>query len=246
MGSEEVLQPFNLNGVSLELYTVPGRTFQPNQTTNLVYGAVEVQKGDWGIEIGSGIGPGTIYLAQQSHLQVLYSVEAVREQCEVQRKNIDKYNLETKVRLLEGSLFEPLKQRHETEFADFIVSDVSGMTDIGVKLGWYPENVPCGGVDGTDNIATLLAQAPEYLDRVSPNARVYFPIVVQFSNGQKIRQIANDFFHNVQLKKSQDLPLSKEQWEVLQREEYAPFAPFKERGSRKLWTLEVYEARSPK
>lgn len=238
-------QQFRMGGATaLELFVVPGRIFQPNQTSEIVYTSVEVHEGDIGIEIGAGIGPGTILLARK--LKHLYTVEIVPEQCNLQIRNLKFHNLSEKVSVLQGSLFDPIRKLYPEVKADFIVSDVSGMNDIGVELGWYPSNIPRGGEDGTNNIVPFLEQAKQYLNTKNERAMVYFPVVVNFSDGKKIIDKARENYSSLEKIAERKIPLKQEQLEIIENSNHRTFEPIERKGSRGLWKVEVYRAMKPR
>lgn len=232
------------NATALELFVAPGRIFQPNQTSETVYTSVEVYDGDVGIEIGSGIGPGTILLARRQ-IGHLYTVEIIPEQCNIQMMNLELHGLCEKVSVLQGSLFEPIRDLYPDLKADFIVSDVSGMNDIGEELGWYPQNIPRGGVDGAENIIPFLVQAKHFLNIRNERARVYFPIVVNFSDGKKIIDKARENYSNLEKIAERRIPLKQEQLTIIENSKHAIFEPIERKGSRGLWKVEVYRAMQP-
>ena len=167
---------------------------------------------------------------------------------ELLAKNVKFHGLEDKIAPQYGRFFSPMGDQR----VDFIVSDISGMNGVGVPLGWYPSNIPLGGTDGADNAVYVAQEAPRYLNQENSNARLYFPIVVQFSDGDRIQKAAQKHFSQVKKVAEKDIPLMEEQLKIIERwvaEDPAnnrTFAPFKERGAtRKLWTLEVYEAKNP-
>lgn len=249
--AEVIKKEFTIAGQKMELFFRPEKTFMPNPTTNAIYGSVQINPGEFGIEIGAGAGPGSILMGKNPQLGRLYAVEFVPEQFELLQRNVALHSLESKVFPLNGSIFEPIKQANVK--ADFIVSDVSGMNEVGVDLRWYPPNVPRGGLDGTDNIVPLLKEARNYLNLENPNARVYFPIVVQFSDKHKILNAAAEGFETVRelTEYSRDIPLMASQLAIIdtwtaKSPENKLYAEIPRRGSRGNWRLEVYEASRPR
>src|SRR2546423_5753520 len=162
---------------------VSEKLFIPNKTTQTIAEAVEVHTDETGIELGAGTGPLTVLIASRP-IAHLYSVERVKEQYDLAKKNVEKYNLSNKVTLYEGNIFDPIKENHPGIKVDFIVSDISGMAEEpGRALGWYPPSIPTGGQDGTNKIIPLIEQSTNFLKE---NGRLYFPVVVNFSDGEKI------------------------------------------------------------
>lgn len=234
-----------IKGKNIWVYTKPGVTFAPNQTTAVIYSSVFLEPHDIIIELGAGVGPGTLYLGSQENAQEMYAIEIVPEQCELLRKNVRLSRLEKKVYVIEGNGLNALKQKHGEIKADVIVSDVSGMNDIGVELEWYPIGVPRGGADGTANIIPFLQEAPKFLNRDNTKARVYFPIVVNFSDKDKILNTTRANFTTLTKLAEVGIPLKQEQVAIIDSSKHKVFTPLIKKGSRSLWQLEVYEARNP-
>ncbi len=245
---EAILKEYLVADKKLELFIFPGETFLPNQTTSAIYRAVNISPGDTGIEIGAGIGPGTIYMGLNPNLKRLDAVEIVPEQVTLLKKNVAKYNLENKVEVYQSSLFESLGDLK----ADFIVSDVSGMNNVGVALGWYPSNVPCGGDYGTANIVPLIEQTPSRLNPNNPDARLYIPVVVNFSDKEKILSTLRSKFSYIEMLSRNDIPLTSEQVRIIDnwlnedRFRNRLYPDIERRGTRGRWALEVYVAKQPR
>lgn len=221
-----------------------GTTFCPNLVTRLVYESVNVQEGDIGIEIGAGIGPGTIYLGSNDQLKELYAVEPSEENFKFLELNLLNSGLNGRVTAMRGFSFNPLKDSGIK--ADFIVSDASGMDEAGAITGWYPaEGVPLGGYDGAEVTAEILRNAPDYLNRKNPEARVYFPIIPHFSNAERIIETASANFRNVNRIIRKDIPITAEVLEKLNGANYKTHTDFGEKGTRKLWSAEVWIAKNP-
>ena len=90
---------------------VSEKLFIPNKTTQTIAEAVEVYADETGIELGAGTGPLTVLIASKP-IAHLYSVERVKEQYDLAKKNVEKYNLSNKVTLYEGNIFDPIKENH--------------------------------------------------------------------------------------------------------------------------------------
>ncbi len=237
-------EKFKLGGEVIDLFIKSGEIFLPNQTTETVYGAVEVNEGEIGIEIGAGIGAGSIILARKP-LKHLYTVEILPEQCDLQVRNYELHGVANRVTVLQGNLFGPIRNLYPELRADFVVSDVSGMNDVGVELGWYPENVPRGGEDGTENVVPFLREAKYFLERNRGNSKVYFPIVVNFSDGNKIINVARENYSTLEKIADRNIPLKQEQLAFIDKSEHRIFEPIERRGSRGFWKVEVYRAKGP-
>lgn len=235
---------FCIGGREILLDNIPEKVFQPNQVTRLVYESVMINPGDEGIEIGAGIGPGSIFLGQNPNLRLLYAVESNPLQFALLARNLQKYGLlYGKVIPTGGKSFAPLEKKATS---DFIVSDASGMDKAGEIIGWYPQGIDLGGEDGAEVTVNLLKESTKFLRRGNGSARVYFPIIPHFADGERILDAARASFDNVVKLAEKDFPLREDALTKLKEREYKTHIPFKARGSRLLWTAEVYEARNPK
>lgn len=235
---------FCIGGREIVLDNIPEKVFQPNQVTRLVYEAVMINPGDEGIEIGAGIGPGSIFLGQNPNLRLLYAVESNSLQFALLARNLQKHGLlYGKVIPTGGKSFTPLEK---VAMADFIVSDASGMDKAGEIIGWYPQGIDLGGEDGAEVTVNLLKEAPRFLRKGNGSARVYFPVIPQFAEGERILDAARASFSTVSKLSEKDFPLREEALARLEEKGYKTHIPLKARGSRLLWTAEVYEARNPK
>ncbi len=235
---EQEFKFLKIENVPLKLF-VSHKLFMPNKTTQTIAEALQVNPGETGIELGAGTGPLTILIASQP-IAHLYSVETVKEQYMLAKRNIEKYNLSNKVTIYEGSIFDPIKENHPDIKVDFIVSDISGVAEEpGRALGWYPPSIPTGGEDGTNQIISLIDQSTDYLKE---NGRIYFPVVVNFSDGDKILKAAGRQFENLEKLATVSIPLTSEMINITDNLKSGLYKPIERQGSRGFWQLEVYEA----
>lgn len=233
----------------LELFTAPN-AFQPNPTTVRFSRTVHVRDGDTVFDIGTGIGPLAIMAAKRS-AQRVHAVDPVPLHCELARRNVAKYDLEDRVHVHEGRLFEPLDSDPETRDlrADVIIGDVSGIADpIARALGWYPEPVPTGGMDGTEVILDLLQEAKDHL---TPDGRLYFPIATDLSDSGKIVDGARSLYReadNAMDYEYVQFPMSDEEQQAV-TDAYAgrppPYIQIQE-GRRPYWRGQIWCACNPR
>ncbi|MFW6059451.1 MAG: radical SAM protein [Phycisphaeraceae bacterium] len=232
----------------LELET-DDNTFQPNPTTVRFGRAMHIAPGDVVFDIGTGIGPLAITAGQSGAARVI-GVDPVPAHCRLARRNVARYGLEQLIRIEQGRFFEPFETNPDLNGlrADVIVGDVSGIADVaGRALGWYPADVPVGGPDGTDVILQLLEQAPRYL---VPHGRLYFPVAVDLSDGQKIVEAAHRFFGRVENALSKpyvDFPLTPEQVNTLHDAYGGELPAFiqVQQGRRPYWRGQILVAMEP-
>jgi len=231
-------QTFNIAGCEMELL-VSSETFAPNATTDKIAREVEVPAGAQILDLGCGVGPLAIYLAQKNAGHV-YAVDIVPEACELARQNVAAANLEDRVTVLQGDLFEPVADKK----FDVIVNDVSGIAERVARISpWYPKPVPTGGEDGTDVVMRMLDDVDKYL---MPSGVLYFA-TSSLSNTRKImsraKQVLGDRLEQLA---SYRFPFCKELTDAIGELEQLckeGKIAYEAKRSRFLWTLEVFRAR---
>jgi methylase of polypeptide subunit release factors len=235
-------KPFSLVRHDFELDVAPDYLFMPNQTTKLFTKSITIYPHDVVFDIGSGVGPLTVWAAKEPSEHV-YSVEIVRSQFDLLMKNLEKNNVEDKVSAYCGSFFGPFQPGLK---ADAIIADVSGIAEGPARaLGWYPEEIPTGGYDGTEVIIPVLEQAGRYLH---DGGRLYFPCALDLSDGNKIMKSAASNFRNLERKVNVQFPLTAKQHEDLVasvKEEQHYIKTDRMKGSRNVWIGQIYEATDP-
>lgn len=233
----------------LEL-TVNDQAFQPNPTTVRFSRAVTVRPGELVFDIGTGVGPLALMAAKAGARQVI-GVDPVPLHVQLAKRNVAKYGLEEIVQIYQGGFFEPFDREPALQGlrADVIIGDVSGIADaVARALGWYSDIVPTGGHDGTDVILDFLKQVPSYL---APGGRVYFPIAVDLSDGEKILDAVHWIFgyaENALSKPYVEFPLTPEQVRTIHdayNGELPPFIRVQE-GARPYWRGQIWVARLPR
>lgn len=227
--------------------------FRPNPTTVRFARAVQIKPGDVVFDIGTGIGPLAIVAALNGASRV-YAVDPVAVHCEMARRNVAKYKVQDRVTVLHGGYFDPfdadpaLRQLR----ANVIIGDVSGIADGAAKaLGWYSDDVPTGGEDGTEPIRTLLTRAVKYL---RPDGALYFPVATDLSDGERIVATANRHFSSVTNafdKTYFEFPLTPAEVAAIEAE-YAkrggmpPYIRLLQNDRRVYWRGQILVARGPK
>jgi len=240
--TEQEFRFLKIENTPLKLY-ISHELFRPNQTTQAIADAVRVNAGETGIELGAGVGPLTILIASQP-ISHLYSVETVTAQYLLAKRNVEKYGLSNKVTLYQGNIFDPIKENHPGIKVDFIVSDISGMAEEpGRSMGWYPPSVPTGGMDGTEKIIPLIEQSQQFLKE---NGRLYFPVVVNFSDADKIVRAATARFKHLEKLITVNIPLTADLVNTVDNLRSGLYKPIERKGSRGFWQLDVYKAERPK
>ncbi|MBN1909551.1 MAG: class I SAM-dependent methyltransferase [Pirellulales bacterium] len=234
------LRPIKLRGCELDLYVAPGSLFLPNAVSRLFAKVVEIRPGDIVFDIGTGTGVLAVWAATQPSQQV-HAVDPVKEHCELALRNATRHGVADKVNVYQGSLFDPLPLGLR---AEVIIGDVSGIADgPGRALGWYSSDVPTGGGDGTEVVIDLIRQAHR---RLQPGGRLYFPIAVGLSDGDKVMAVARECFTNLVKKVDVWFPLSDEEYDLVACcLPPALLSKICQRGSRMAWNGLIYEATKP-
>ena len=226
---------------AIELWTPKGLPyFSPNIVTKAIADSVPIPPGAIIAEAGAGIGPLTILMAQKQPLfQHIYTTEIVQQQVEAAKRNMIYHGLEHKVTVLQGDVLQPILERREIA-PTMIVGDCSALTNIGIELGWYPEQgIPTGGEDGTEVVTRFLKESSRY------QCPTYFAIAPNFSNGPKILEEAEKCFGRGATRhlKRVRIPLLEEQIRIIEKTKTKIYESIERRGLRGLWALDTYEAR---
>ena len=233
------VKEFKLRNHTIPLNVSPEELFMPNTVTRLFSKAITINQGDTVFDIGSGVGPLAIWAALEPSRNV-YAVEIVQKQYELLKRNMYLNKVENKVKPCQGSLFDPIPEGIK---ADVIIGDVSGISEGPSKvLGWYPQDIPTGGRNGTDVIIPLLEKAGDFLKE---NGRLYFPIG-SLSDYEEIERIAESKFEKLLVKESPNFPLDKTQLLKLINDETPGKYTIRKNGSRWVWDGWIYEATLPR
>ena len=235
------VREFALQRHKIPLRVAPQELFMQNQTTKLFSEAVNINPGDVVFDMGSGVGPLTIWAALEPSAHV-HAVEIVSQQFDLLRQNIEDNGVSSKVTPYQGSFFNPIPKGIR---ADVIIADVSGIAEGPARaLGWYPPYIPTGGNDGTGMIIPLLEQAGSYMQSGS---RLYFPVAQGLSDSDKIMSRARVLFGCLEERVHVKFPLTPQQRaDVLKYAgPQAPYIRLTEIKSRTLWEGFIYEATEP-
>ena len=242
MNLDCIIQEIRLKDHTLELYTSPNKLFTPNKVTQLFSEVITINPDDIVFDIGSGVGPLAIWAALKPS-KFVYAVETVEDQYKLALKNVKKYNLEHKVKVYHGNLFEPIPQGLK---ANVIIADVSGIAEGPARImstndiSWYPPCIPTGGKDGTKVIIPVLEQAADYL-----RGRIYFP-VAGLSDHEKIMRVAESKFECLIMKVNPHFPIEQEQLQKLINDQSSGKYTIRKNISRWVWDGWIYEASNSK
>ncbi len=240
--SKHSLESIQLKNHLINLYVSPGESFMPNATTRLFSKAIEIEKGDIVFDIGSGTGPLAIWAAKESSSKV-YAVEIVEQQCELIRENIKLNNVEDKVEIFQGSLFDPIPKGLK---ADVIMADASGIANSPARiLGYYSQHVPAGGENGAEVLLSALDIGGNYLNLDNPRARFYFPVAIGLSNARLIMDKARQRFGKLEKKIDVKFPITPEERELILANRPGKYIKIGKSGSKYIWKGRIYEATLP-
>lgn len=232
----------------LELF-ITEKAFRPNPTTVRFARTMHVAQGDFVFDIGTGVGPLAIKAAL-SGAERVYGVDPVPMHCELARMNVVKYGLQGKVSIYEGCFFDPFDREPDMQGvkADVIIGDVSGIAEpVARALGWYSDEVPTGGEDGTEVIIDLLRRSVAYL---APGGAIYFPIAVDLSDSGKIIDAVRSVFANVgnaMARPNVQFPMSEEELQAIEGA-YSGHPPSYiniQLGRRPFWRGQIWKATDP-
>lgn len=230
---------YEIGGRELLLMSDP-EVFRPTLTTTLLTEHAldqDLQDVD-ALDLGCGSGPIAIALAK-SGVRHAWAVDLMPRACELTARNAVLNGLADRITVLQGDLFEPVKGR----VFDLIVDDVSGVAAKVARLsGWFPQQVPLGGADGSILTVKMLNVVRDYL---APRGSLFFPIL-SLSNRTRILSTAQSVFASaLECVATKHVPFSPEL-----RSHLSTLREMRERGlihfeqirSRCFWTLEIYKA----
>jgi release factor glutamine methyltransferase len=220
-------------------FSINDKVFLPTGTSEFLVNTVSSQIKQPGsmLDLGCGTGLVGLSLAKLGLANFpVYLSDLSEDAAKLTIQNSNKHNLEVDVRV--GPLYEPWK---DMSF-DYIIDDVSGISEEIAKISPWFQNVPCAsGLDGTDLVIDVLKHAPLYLKK---NGKIFFP-VLSLSNTKKILNAAYKNFRNVKLlaRKTWSLPAEMlPHLETIRSLEMKNVIQVEEKFGMVLWYTEIYEA----
>ncbi|OGT44933.1 MAG: hypothetical protein A3E82_00675 [Gammaproteobacteria bacterium RIFCSPHIGHO2_12_FULL_38_11] len=189
------------------------------------------------LDLGCGSGVVGISLQQLGLVKdALYVSDLSKEAVDCAEINAKQYNCPIVAKC--GPLFEPWKE----EKFDYIVDDVSGVSETVAKISPWFDNVPCNsGIDGTELIVQVIQEASRHLN---PFGKLFFPIV-SFSDVDKILKVAHQQFSRVERLAHEEWPLPQEMNQhvaLLKKLQEKGVIQITEKFGMTLWFTDVYVA----
>lgn len=221
------------------ILNIPDGVFVPTGTTKALVKAVRQYVKSPGKLLDLGCGCGVVGIALQKIGLVkglLYASDLSEEAVNCVKENAKQHQCPIVVK--SGRLFKPW----ENEKFDFIVDDVSGVSEEVAKISPWFNNVPCdSGYDGVSLVVEVIQKASFHLN---PGGRLFFP-VVSFSNANKILNVARENFSYVECLVHEEWPLPKEMNQhigVLKKLQEEGHIQFVEKFGMVLWFTDIYVA----
>ena len=215
------------------------KAFYPTGTSEFLIKSVceKINKPGSILDLGCGVGIVGISLAKLGKAtSPLYLSDASDDAIKLTNINADIHGISVDARF--GSLYEPWSKMR----FDYIIDDVSGISEEIAKISPWFKNVPCAsGYDGSDLVIEVLSQAPEYL---STNGKIFFPIL-SLSNSNKILVSAKQIFKNVNFLARKTWPLPTEMkphLEIVRTLAKNGIIEIEEKFGMIMWHTDIYEA----
>src|SRR3990167_1332390 len=218
---------------------MPRGVFTPTGTSKVLVKAVGefVKQPGKLLDLGCGCGVVGISLQQLGLVKgSLYVSDLSKKAVDCAEMNAKQYKCPIVAKC--GPLFEPWKE----EKFDYIVDDVSGVSEEVAKISPWFNNVPCNsGQDGTELIVQVIKEACRHLN---PFGKLFFPIV-SFSNVDKILKVAHQNFSQVKRLAHEEWPLPREMNQhivLLKKMQEKGIIQITEKFGMILWFTDVYVA----
>ena len=229
----------NVLGRDVRLY-VDSNVFIPTLTTSILTSQVDIGRlqGSTVLDLGCGTGPIAIGLALAGAAQV-FAIDLMEEACELARRNAELNDVQSKVTVLQGNLFEPVAHKR----FDLIVDDVSGVADEVARISsWFPDEVPSGGFDGTEHIVRMLSASSTYL---RSGGYLLFPVLSLSKSSAILSAAQTAYGHGLKRVATKRVPFNaelKSHFDMLERLRKSGVIAYEQVRSRHFWTLDIYRA----
>jgi methylase of polypeptide subunit release factors len=188
------------------------------------------------LDFGCGIGVVGIYIAKKKKNCNFFASDISSVGTKLTLINSKKHNV--KIEVKKGDLFSPWKNYK----FDYIINDVSGVSNKISKISPWFKNVSCqSGLDGTKLTIKILKNSKKFLKN---KGKIFFPII-SLSKKEKILNVAKKIFKNVKLLNSRSWPMPKEMYKhksLLLKLKKRKIIDFKEKFGILTFDTEVYLA----
>jgi methylase of polypeptide subunit release factors len=176
--------------------------FKPNLTSRnlLKYSEQALKSEEQILDLGTGSGFIALELKSKYPNKLVYGSDLSSESIADATNKARESNLSIEFRI--GSLFEPWQSMS----FDFIINDVSGISNQLTSLGNWFTDIPCdSGPDGTDLTIDFLQNVKDYL---TPNGLILTPLL-SLSNVEKVEQFIQSNFSETTVLGEEFVPLPK-------------------------------------
>lgn len=110
-------------------------------------------------EIGTGSGAVAISLALRLPQAKIYATDISSAALEVARSNCERHKVSNRIRLLQGDMFSPLREKVDILVANLPYVKDSNMEQLSREISFEPILALAGGEDGLDKVRRLFSQA---------------------------------------------------------------------------------------
>ncbi|MTI46884.1 MAG: peptide chain release factor N(5)-glutamine methyltransferase [Firmicutes bacterium] len=156
------------------------------------------------LDIGTGSGAITLSLAYYLENARIYSVDISEKAHKIAKVNTKKLGLESRVTLLKGNLFEPIKELNKDIKFDIIVSNPpyipsDDIDTLQKEVSKYePRLALDGGADGLDFYRKIILGSPEYLKN-----KGVLGFEIGYNQGSDLKRLLEEIegFNNIRIRK---------------------------------------------
>lgn len=156
------------------------------------------------LDIGTGSGAISLSLAYYIDKAYIYTVDISNKALSIAKKNAKNLNLKSKVRFLEGNIFEPIGNLDEKTKFDIIVSNppyipTEEINSLQKEVSKYePRLALDGGLDGLDFYRKITKESPKYL-----NHKGILAFEIGYNQGDELKKIleTNRKYKDIQIRK---------------------------------------------
>jgi|OM-RGC.v1.012819535 methylase of polypeptide subunit release factors len=216
------------------------KVFKPTDTSNILLSSLKNLKLKGKIlDLGCGSGYIAIGVLNFKNKKIeMYGSDISEEACKLTEKNA-KFN-GYKINVKKGSLYQPWKN---FKF-NFIINDVSGISEVLAKKTKWFKNVSCeSGEDGTKLTLNVLKNSKKYLLK---NGAIIFP-VLSLANEEKIFDYLKNNFKNYKILATQDWVMPKELMKyskILEKLKKKNFISFEKKFGLYVWNTKIIYAKN--